>query len=86
MLKGIVHIIIGWSRKFGIIETTDELKKLTELRLKICEDCPFSKKSKALRIVNGKGKNVSQLYCTICHCPCEEKALVVDEKCPIGKW
>jgi hypothetical protein len=80
------HIIRGWAMKFGIIPTSKAESKLSELRLKICKDCPFVGESKVLRIINGEFKDNAELYCTKCSCPCIEKTLVTDEACPVKNW
>ena len=80
------HIAEGWARKLNVIPTDEDLKRLSEERMKICESCPFSKKSKVLKLLNGEAREISQLYCSVCHCPCEQKSLVKAEKCPKGKW
>lgn len=86
MLRKVVHIITGWAKKYKIIETTPAEQKLSELRLKICAECPFSKVSKALQIINGEGVYVEGIYCTKCKCPCTQKSLVIGENCPEEKW
>lgn len=80
------HIIRGWGMRFGLIPTSDAEKKLADLRLKICAGCKYAQKRKILRIVNGEVNNNAELQCTLCHCPCLEKALVTDEVCPVKKW
>jgi len=86
MLLKILHIVTGWGKRLGLLPTTRAERKLVELRVKICSECPFSRESKILAIVNGEGEFQKQLVCTKCGCPSWEKGLVIDEKCPEGKW
>lgn len=86
MLKKINHIFIGWGKRLGWLPTSEAEHKLAELRLKSCQQCPNTKESKLLKIVNGHGAYEKEIFCTLCKCPCSEKTIVVEEKCPIGKW
>lgn len=81
-----VKILTGWARVLGMISTSEPQKKLSELRVSICKLCPEAKTNKVLAILNGNVNYVNQLQCRKCKCPCLEKSLVTDEKCPIGKW
>ncbi|MFL5810848.1 MAG: hypothetical protein ACJ749_15105 [Flavisolibacter sp.] len=85
-MKKIVHIVKGWAKAFGIISTSSAEMKLSKLRLQKCTGCQHAKNVKVLEILNGKDLYENSLQCTICHCPCLEKSLVVDEQCPIYKW
>jgi hypothetical protein len=80
------HIIRGWGMKLGVIPTSEAEAKLSELRLRVCRECPFVGESSFLKIINGSVENESELYCTKCSCPCLEKTLVVDEQCPVKRW
>lgn len=80
------RIIKGWAKRFGIVKVTTAEAKLSALRLSICEICPIAEESKLLQIVNGSANYVDTLICGKCKCPCLEKSLVVEEKCPIKKW
>jgi hypothetical protein len=80
------RVITGWARRLKIISTSEPLKKLSDLRLRICGNCSLAKESKVLRILNGNADYEHQLQCTKCKCPCLEKSLVTDEKCPVDKW
>jgi hypothetical protein len=82
----VTHIIRGWAMRFGFIQTSKAEEKLSELRLKICSNCPFVGSSNVLRILNGNVSNEAELYCTKCTCPCVEKTLVADESCQLLKW
>lgn len=82
----LIHIIKGWGKSIGILSVSTAEKKLSDLRLKHCSGCPLSATSKFLEIVNGHAKYEHRLVCTKCKCPCLEKSLVVDEKCPVGLW
>ena len=85
-MKKVIHILKGWGKVFGFIPVSTAEAKLSELRLKICGVCEYSKESKALVLINGNANYEHELKCTKCKCPCLEKSLVVDERCPVGKW
>ncbi len=85
-MKKIMHILTGWGKKLGIIQISNVEEKLSELRLKKCMRCPHADVSKILTIINGHGEQKDIIYCKLCACPCVQKSLVVDEKCPIDKW
>jgi superfamily II helicase len=86
MIKKIGHIIRGWAKATGLVSTSSAEKKLSELRLSICKKCFHSNESSVLKLMNGKANKERVLICTKCNCPCLQKSLVVDEKCPDGKW
>jgi hypothetical protein len=86
MIKAITHIIIGWSKRWGILQTSKAEQKLSELRIERCTRCFFSEQSSVLKIINGKGEYQQHLSCRKCSCPIWQKTIVVDEKCPVGKW
>jgi hypothetical protein len=85
-VKKLFNILTGWGKRFGILQTSKAEEKLAELRLSICKACSYSEESKVLKILNGNVNYEAQLKCTKCTCPCWEKAIVVDEKCPIKNW
>ncbi len=85
-MKKVFTILTGWGKRIGILQISKAEDKLAELRLRKCKICPLSKESKVLKLLNGNAGYEAQLQCTKCHCPCFEKAIVVDEKCPIDKW
>jgi len=80
------HIIKGWLKGWGIISVTTAEEKLSALRLGICGKCEFAKTSSMLEVVNGDLMWEMRLQCTKCHCPCLQKSLIPDEKCPIKSW
>lgn len=86
VIKKFIHILKGWSKRFGIISTSTAEKKLSELRMDICSHCEVAKSSKFLELVNGGEEWKVGLVCTNCKCPCLEKSLVIDEQCPLEKW
>lgn len=86
MIKKLLHIIKGWSKRWGIISVSKAEEKLADLRLKECKYCAFSSESKVLNIINGKALYEKQLVCTKCTCPVYQKTIVVNESCPINKW
>jgi len=80
------RILTGWGRAFGLIKTSIYQAHISKVRLDKCGHCIHSKESKALEIINGKAEYKNNLICTKCWCPCLEKSLVLEEKCPVGKW
>lgn len=80
------RITIGWAKWLGIIELSDEDRKESERRLKICDTCIFSKESKFLEFLNNSANDVDGKYCTKCKCPCHQKSIVKKEKCPEDFW
>lgn len=80
------RILKGWGKALGLIRTKNEEAEVSGKRLVICGRCPFSKDSKVLLIIHGHAKYEHQLQCTKCKCPCLEKSLVMEEKCPVGRW
>jgi hypothetical protein len=82
----IKNILIGWGKSFGILPSSAAELKLAELRMKQCGSCIESKESNLLEIINGNTEYEKTLSCTKCGCPCYQKAMVVSESCPIGKW
>ena len=86
MLKKLKHILIGWLKAYGFLPSSAAEKKLSQLRLKQCSGCIYADESKVLKLLNGNATYEKSLYCTKCVCPADQKSLVVDENCPIGKW
>lgn len=89
-IEKIGHIVAGWSRaigrRLGLISLSSAEEKLSELRLKICNDCKFSMYKKWPELINDEDVEVNGLVCSKCGCPCIEKSLVVDEQCPESFW
>jgi hypothetical protein len=85
-MKKVLTILFAWAKAKGWIETTAADRKLSELRLKHCGICEESEEKKFLIILNGNANYENGLKCNKCGCPCLEKSLAVDEKCPLGKW
>lgn len=85
MIK-IRNILVGWGRRLGIIRTPIDVQILSKERLSMCGKCVYAKHMKLLEIINGKDEYVNTLMCTGCGCPCLEKSLVREEKCPLNKW
>ena len=81
-----MSILVGWGKRYKLIETSAPEQKLHELRMKICSGCPFSKESKVLKFINGNAEKVTSLKCTKCKCPCDQKSWVMDESCPENYW
>lgn len=73
-------------KRWGIISTSKAEEKLSDLRLSICNLCEYAEESKVLKVLHGDIGEVATLKCTKCKCPCLEKSLVVDERCPEYKW
>jgi hypothetical protein len=85
-MRKVLNILIGWGKAMGVIRISTAEQKLSELRLHICKTCEYSEDSKILRLLNDNAFNEHSLKCTKCGCPCLEKSLVVEEKCPVKKW
>lgn len=85
-MKKLMHILTGWGRAMGFLPVSSAVLKLSQLRLKECGRCAYSKDSSVLEVINGKIQEENSLQCTKCGCPCLEKTLVIDEACPILKW
>lgn len=82
----IKHILKGWLKGLGLLRTTTPEQLVSEARLRICGGCTFSHTSRMLSILNGNEIWENSLICEKCGCPCLEKSLVTEEKCPLGKW
>jgi len=80
------HIIKGWLKALGFITVSNAEAKLSILRMQICGRCEWAKESSVLEVVNNDVQYENRLVCGKCHCPCLQKSLVVDEKCPINEW
>lgn len=80
------HIAEGWGKTLGVLEVSAAEQNLSAERMAICAVCPSAKESGFLKLIRGAMHNIPAIYCTECDCPCNEKSLVKDEKCPLGKW
>lgn len=79
-----INIFKGW---FSWIFEKPFNQKVVDARVKACELCPHSKPVKyPARNDEGKFVWAKGLKCSICKCPCEPKARVKNEKCPVGRW
>jgi|KBSSwiStaDraftv2_1062776.scaffolds.fasta_scaffold21894_6 hypothetical protein len=89
-LRKIGHIFRGWTKamgaRLGFRSLEDKEKKLSDLRLQLCGRCKYAAHKKVLEFINGDDVWVNALFCTKCKCPCLEKSLVAEEKCPMGYW
>lgn len=83
---GLGNIATGWARHMKLISTTEEVQKLSNERVAICGECPDAKESRVLEFFNDSAEHIDIIYCTVCSCPCTQKSLVENEKCPKGKW
>lgn len=87
MAKKIGHIIRGWGKYLGLLSTSTAEAKLSELRLQICTGCEFSEHREWVDLFSEADDGMARgLVCKRCHCPCIQKSLVVDEKCPENFW
>lgn len=86
MIRKLLHILSGWGKHLGLLPVSKAEAKLSALRLDQCNKCAHSKESKVLTFLNGHADYQKQIVCGKCGCPCLQKSLAVDEKCPIGKW
>lgn len=82
----LLRIAEGWGKSLGLLEVSEENRKLSLERMKICAQCPLAEESSFLKLIRGVMEDVPAVYCTKCGCPCNEKTLVNNEKCPLGKW
>lgn len=83
------NIFEGWSKSLGLVEVSEENKELARKRVEICIECPHAKEQWLKKFIDGILQNDVQgsgIGCGKCGCPVNEKALVVDEKCPDGRW
>lgn len=83
------NIYEGWTKSLGLAEVSEENKQLALQRVKICVECPFAKEMWLKTFIDGFLKHDelgSGIGCSICGCPVNEKALVIEEKCPKGFW
>ena len=80
------HIVIGWGKKLKVLKTNEAETKLSELRMSICHGCTELKDGKFLKIENGHAGFEQAKKCGVCGCPIEQKTIVINEKCPLGKW
>lgn len=86
VIKKISNILTGWGKRLGILQVSNAEKKLADLRMQICTACPYTETKKILKILKGTADYEKVIACSKCKCPCWEKTIVVDEKCPIDKW
>jgi hypothetical protein len=80
------HILEGWGKSMGLMEVDAETAIESERRMKICASCPVAKESSFLKLIKGSAEDMAAIYCSGCGCPVNEKSLVPDEQCPMGKW
>jgi hypothetical protein len=88
-MSNLKNIAEGWSKSLGLVEVSDENKELARKRVAICVECPHAKEHWLKKFIDDVLQNDilgSGIGCKKCGCPINEKALVIDEKCPIGKW
>lgn len=88
-MADLAHIAEGWAKSLHLIKTSDENKALALERVRICVQCPYSQEMWLKKFVDGflkRDELGSGIGCSICGCPVNEKALVVDEKCPKNLW
>ena len=82
----LLHVVEGWSKSLGWMEISPENQELSNNRMNVCVTCPFAKQSKFLKLFKGEARDIDAIACSKCGCPVNEKSLVVNEKCPEGKW
>lgn len=89
IFKKMQNIYEGWSKALELVKVGEENKKLAKARVEICIECPHAEEHWLKKIVAGSlqvDKVGSGIGCSLCGCPVNEKALVIDEQCPISKW
>ena len=75
----------GWGKSLGLVEVSEENKALAIIRVSVCVKCPHAKEMWLKKFIDGFLRNDelgSGIGCEICGCPVNEKALVIEEKCP----
>lgn len=83
------HIYEGWSKSLGIADVNEENKELARKRVSICVKCPHAKEMWLKSFIDEVLKRdelASGIGCGKCGCPVNEKALVIEEKCPDNRW
>jgi hypothetical protein len=85
-MVNLLHIAQGWGKSLGVLPISDECAALSAQRMEICATCPAAAESSFLKLIRGVLEDVPAIYCTECHCPCNEKTLVENESCPLAKW
>jgi hypothetical protein len=83
------YIYEGWSKSLGLVEVSEDNRVLARKRVAICVECPHAKEQWLKKFIDGmlqKDIQGSGIGCGKCGCPVNEKALVIEEKCPDGRW
>lgn len=80
------NIVTGWGKSLGLMEVTPEEQARSIERLEQCAGCPAAERSSFLAFLKGEARDIDAIYCTKCGCPVNEKSLVKEETCPLGKW
>jgi hypothetical protein len=84
------HIWEGWGKSLGFFQVSEECAALSLQRLDICSGCEHAQESSFLKFVGREAIEVGAIVCGKCpsllKCPINEKTLVTNEKCPLGKW
>lgn len=86
IMMNLSHILEGWGKSLGLLEVTEQNKKLSCARMAICTGCEHARESSFLKIIGREAHDIKAVACTKCGCPVNEKTLVTTEKCPIGLW
>lgn len=86
------NIAEGWAKSLGVVEVTAENKVIAINRVQQCIKCRYGQEMWLKKFVDGflqRDVVGSGIGCTLCGCPVNEKALVLDETCPHpegSKW
>lgn len=80
------HVAEGWTKSLGLMDVSAEEKLESERRILICSTCPMAEESKTLKLLRGKAEHMKVIKCGDCGCPVNEKSIVMDERCDLGKW
>ena len=86
MSINLLHIAKAWAKTHGLMDISQEEQELSNARLEICGVCDAAQESKALEVIKGSVEKMDIIYCTKCTCPCHEKSIIKEEKCPLNKW
>lgn len=85
----LVNIYEGWKKHLIASSATAGEKVVADSRVKVCVGCEFAEENWLSKFVDGvlaKDQLGSGIGCGICGCPVNQKALVLNEKCPKNKW
>lgn len=89
MVNKLKNIAEGWTKSLHLAKVSKENEELAKARVQICVACPHAKEMWLKKFIDGALKRDelgSGIGCKLCTCPINEKALVINETCPDGRW